>query len=53
MTVAQLKGVLESFDDNTMVLISDGIGWSNIDKIEFKGIDLHIIQETETVFSND
>ena len=51
MTVGQLKKQLESFDDNTMVLISDGIGWSNIERVEFKGINLHIIQETETVFS--
>ena len=53
MTVKDLKKRLEHLDDNKMVLITDGEGWSNIDKLEDTesvGVFLHI--EKHPVFSN-
>ena len=52
MTVKELKEELEKLDDNKMVVITDGIGWTNIEKIEVKGEEVHIVQETEPIFSD-
>ncbi len=52
MTVKDLKKRLELLDNDSMVLITDGIGWTNIERIETNGINVHIVQETEPVFSN-
>ena len=52
MTVKDLKKRLENLDDDQMVIITDGEGWCNIEKIEVKGIDVQIVMETEPLFSN-
>ena len=36
-----------------MVIITDGEGWCNIKKIEVKGEEVHIVQETEPIFSDN
>ena len=52
MTVKDLKNRLELLDPDSMVVITDGIGWTNIDKIEVSGSEVRIVQETEPLFSN-
>lgn len=52
MTVKDLKKRLENLDDDQMVIITDGEGWCNIEKIEVKGEQVHIVQETEPIFSD-
>ena len=53
MDKRKLVKILEKFDDNDIVIISDGIGWSNIEKVQ-KGNDhtINIIQEKYPVFSD-
>lgn len=53
MTVKQLKQRLELLPDNNMVLITDGIGWTNIDMIQVMGNEVFIVQETEPIFSEN
>ena len=53
MTVKDLIKRLKLVDQDRMVIITDGEGWSNIDKIETKGLsDVHIVMEREPLFSN-
>lgn len=52
MTVKEIKKKLEEFDNDQIVIITNGVGWSNIEKIEVKGKEVHIVEETEPVFSN-
>jgi len=52
MTVKDLKKRLKNLDDDQMVIITDGKGWCNIEKIEVKGEEVHIVQETEPIFSD-
>ena len=53
MTVGQMKKQIESLDDDIMMIISDGKGWGNIERVELKGINVHIVQETEPLFSDN
>ena len=53
MTVKDLIKRLKLADQDRMVIITDGEGWSNIDKIETRGLsDVHIVMEREPLFSN-
>jgi len=52
MTVKELKEELEKLDNDKMVVITDGIGWTNIEKLEVKECEVRIVQETEPLFSN-
>lgn len=52
MTVKDLKKRLELLDNDSMVIITDNNGWCNIEKIEVVGEAVHIVQETEPIFSN-
>jgi hypothetical protein len=52
MTVKDLKKRLKNLDDDQMVIITDGKGWCKIEKIEVKGEEVHIVQETEPIFSD-
>lgn len=53
MNKRELVKILEKFDDYDTVIISDGIGWSNIEKVQ-KSNDytISIIQEKYPVFSD-
>jgi len=53
MTVGDLKKRLKLLDEDKVIIITDGKGWSNIDKIESKGLsEVQIIMETEPIFSD-
>ena len=53
MTVKGLIKRLKLLNEDKMIIITDGKGWSNIDKIESKGLsEVHIVMETEPIFSN-
>ena len=53
MTVKDLKKRLEGLDDNKMILITDGKGWCNIDKLEDSGsVGVFLHMEKEPVFSD-
>ena len=53
MDKRQLVKILEKFDDDDIVIISDGIGWSNIEKVQ-KSNDhtISIVQEKYPIFSD-
>jgi len=51
MTVKDLKNRLALLDPDSVVVITDGIGWCNIDKIEVGGSEVRLFQETESLFS--
>ena len=51
MTVKDLIKELKLLDENRVVIITDDIGWSNIKKIESKGLnEVKIVMESEAVF---
>jgi len=52
MTVKDLKKRLEGIDEDKMVIITDGVGWCNVEDIEVKGCEVHIMQETEPLFND-
>lgn len=53
MLVSELKDRLKDLDEDKVIIITDGKGWCNIDKIESKGLsEVQIVMETEPVFSD-
>ena len=52
MTVKDLIYRLKKCDENKMVLITDGEGWANIDKLESKSVAVFSYEETEPIFSD-
>ena len=53
MNKRELVKILEKFDDDDTVIISDGIGWSNIEKVQKSNSHtIDIIQEKYPVFSD-
>lgn len=53
MDKRQLVKILEKFDDYDTVIISDGIGWSNIEKVQkSNGNTISIVQEKYPIFSD-
>ena len=53
MTVKDLIKRLKDCDENQMVLITDGKGWTNIDKLENNGsVAVFLHEETEPIFSD-
>lgn len=53
MTVRELIKELERMEDNLVVVITEpnGIGWCNIDKIDFDESTVKLIQEGEPLFN--
>lgn len=53
MTVIELIKELERMEEHLVVVIShpDGIGWCNINKIDFDESTVKLIQEIEPLFS--
>lgn len=53
MTVKDLMKRLKLLDEDKVIIITDGKGWCNIDKIESKGLsEVQIVMETEPLFSD-
>ena len=52
MTVKGLKKRLKYIDDDQIVVISDGKGWCNIEKIISAGGVLYIVKDTKPIFLN-
>ena len=53
MTKKDLLKRLEEFDDNTMIVISDGKSWANIDKVVKNGSIIELEIEKFPVFSEN
>ena len=51
VTKHELIIVLNDYNDDDVVIISDGIGWSNIEEIEQQGSSIAIILERFPIFS--
>lgn len=52
MTVKDLRQRLEKLDDDKIVVLSDSIGWSNIDSIKEEGSSVMIVSDMETLFED-
>ena len=53
MTKKELIVRLDPFDDNGVVIISDGAGWCNIERLEQQGNNIALLQEKYPVFSDN
>lgn len=53
MDKRKLVKLLEKFNDNDIVIISDGVGWSNIEGVQKNNNNvINLIQEKYPVFSD-
>jgi len=52
MTKKELIKSLEPYDDYTVVIISDGMGWSNIEELKMQDDLIVIMQELYPIFSD-
>jgi hypothetical protein len=53
MTKNELVIALNDFDDDDIVIISDGNGWSNIEDVKRQGCQIAITLEKFPVFSDN
>lgn len=53
MTKRELIIRLNPFDDDDVVIISDGTGWCNIERLEQQGSNIALLQEKYPVFSDN
>lgn len=53
MTKKDLIGRLKQLNDDDNVIISDGNGWCNIEKIEQQGHNIVLLPEKYPVFSDN
>lgn len=53
MTKKDLIKRLKYFDDDDVIIISDGIGWCNIEKVEQRVHNIVLLLERFPVFSNN
>jgi hypothetical protein len=53
MTKKELINALSQFDDDAVVILSDGNGWSNIDDVKKDGCQIAILLEEYPVFSEN
>ena len=52
MTVENLIKILKNIDKDKIVVISDGEGWCNIEKVKVKVSTVEIIEERDPIFNN-
>ena len=53
MTVQELIKRLEKIDKDKIVVLYDGYGWSNIDKLEETETTVRIYEEVNPLFSDN
>lgn len=52
MTKNELVIALNDYDDDAVVIISDGEGWSNIEEVFLSGSSIAIMMEKYPIFSD-
>ena len=53
MTKKELVERLSEYDDDTMVIVTDSMGWSNIVAVEPDGVVVAIATEETPIFNED